>query len=108
VSNCLREGGEGVAVVAGVAGEALAQAAAVVALASAAALVRVGISRLVLGDIGGSLVDSGLQTEAVDLGRASGAALIVLDGDQVLLALHGIAGEGDAHGHTLLVILVAL
>ena len=39
---------------------------------------------------------------------AAGAALVVLHGDQVLLALHGVTGEGDAQAHHVVGVLHAL
>lgn len=102
----LRERGEGVAVIPSIASKALAESTGVITFASAATLVRVRISRLVLSDIRGGSVESGLQSEAIDLRCAASATLIILDRDKVLFALHGIAREGNAHRHTSLVILV--
>jgi hypothetical protein len=73
----------------------LAQTGGVVALSAAAALVTVVVGHSGLGEIGASLGHAGLQVQAVDPGCAAGAALIRLDGEQVLLALDGIASESD-------------
>jgi hypothetical protein len=103
----LGQRGERVAVVAGVAREALAQAGGVVALAAAAALEAVLVRGDALGGVAGVLAHTGLQAEAVQLGRAAGAALVALHLEEVLSALHGVAGEGHLDFHGLAVLSVA-
>mmetsp|Transcript_8047 Transcript_8047/g.15772 ORF Transcript_8047/g.15772 Transcript_8047/m.15772 type:complete len:268 (-) Transcript_8047:323-1126(-) len=95
----LSQGGKGVAVIAGVASEALAQTGRVVTLSTAAALVGVSICDLRFTDVGRSTTHAGLKSQAIDLRCAAVATLIVFHLDQVLLTLNGISSESDLDIH---------
>jgi len=96
-AHTLTEGSQGVAVVSSVSGEACAQTRGVVALASAAALVGIVVRQAQLSGVGLGKAVASLEVQTVNLGCASGSALVVLDDDHVLRALDGRTGEGDVH-----------
>lgn len=107
----LNKSGEGVTVVAEVSSEALAEAGVVVALSTTAALEGVEVSNVHVSLISGydGLVDVRgvgeevvilvVKTETGQLGCAAIVALVVLNSEVVLAALHGTAGEGDLDQH---------